>query len=215
VRKVTITTGIISEVAGTDPEGSVASGDGGPATAASIDPYDLAFDKTGDLFVSGYLFNDVRKIDLSGIIHTIAGTGTAGYNGDNIPATMAELNSPLGICFDSCGNLYIAELRNCRIRKVALNPFCIPAETNSAPTQKLTSMYPNPAYDQLNIDNLKCPSTYRVLNTIGTTMQQGTLHAGNNSISLQSLPDGLYLLEIIDEQKNRTITKILKQGTSL
>ena len=211
VRKVTIATGLISEIAGIDPEGSVASGDGGPATAASIDPYDLSFDKTGNLFVSGYLFNDVRKIDNSGIIHTVAGNGIAGYNGDNIPATSAELNSPLGICFDSCGNLYISELRNYRIRKVALNPTCNPAELNTIKNEQVINIYPNPTSNQLNINNIKSSSYYHLLNIVGEFIQYGKLNEGNNDISLQSLPSGIYLLVIIDEQKNKTLSKIVKQ----
>ena len=57
-------------------------------------------------------------MDTSGIITTVAGTGTFGYTGDNIAATSAKLNSPFGVAVDSAGNLYIADTGNHRIRKV-------------------------------------------------------------------------------------------------
>jgi hypothetical protein len=55
-----------------------------------------------------------------GVMTTIAGTGTLGYNGDNIEATFSQLRSPHGLSFDNIGNLFIADYQNHRIRKVEL-----------------------------------------------------------------------------------------------
>ncbi len=116
IRKI-YTTGAITTIAGTGVLGF--SGDGGPALAAELDfPFGLMFDAVGNLYFTDLLNNRVRKIDTNGIITTIAGNGTAGYNGDGIPATAASLNNPRGIVFDSSGNLYIADTLNSRVRRV-------------------------------------------------------------------------------------------------
>lgn len=102
------------------------SGDGGPATLAEIGlPRSVFVDRDGNLFVSDAQNHVVRKVDTStGIIETVAGDGfradvlTGRYTGDGGPATEASLSTPEGIFVDLLGNLYIAERRNDRIRRV-------------------------------------------------------------------------------------------------
>ena len=116
VRKVSISTGEISTIAGTGISGF--SGDSGLATNAKIaGAADICFDRFGNLYVAdgGYR---VRKINGAGVINTIAGTGTMGSIGDGGPATDAQLNLAQGIACDSIGNIYIAERGGNRIRKV-------------------------------------------------------------------------------------------------
>ncbi len=117
VRKVT-TAGIISTVAG---GGTGDLGDGGPATSASIaEPAGVALDASGNLFVSDSAHERVRKVDTNGVITTVAGTGTSGYNGDGIAATTAQLDWPAGVWVDAAGTtLWIADRFNNRIREVA------------------------------------------------------------------------------------------------
>ena len=94
-------------------------GDNGPATKATLsEPYDLALDNSGNLYFSDVGYNVVRRVSTDGIITTIAGTGKAGFSGDNGSATSATLNNPLGIAFDRSGNLLIADSGNRRIRMV-------------------------------------------------------------------------------------------------
>ena len=64
-------------------------------------------DGAGSLYVADFLNQRIRKVNTSGIITTVAGTGTKGYNGDNIPATSADLNDPSGVAMDGAGNLYM------------------------------------------------------------------------------------------------------------
>lgn len=115
VRKIT-TSGIITTVAG----GGIGDmGDGVSATSGRLrNPSGIAIDGTGNLYITELTGQKVRKVDTSGIISTVAGSGVQGYNGDGIAATSAALNLPLGVAVDGSGNIYIADLSNNRIRKV-------------------------------------------------------------------------------------------------
>ncbi len=121
VRKIN-TSGIISTYAGIATPGF--SGDGGHANAAQLNgPSGIAIDAASNMYIADIDNNRIRKIDQFGIITTIAGTGATLYNGDNIPAMDANLYSPAGVSVDNFGNIYVAESRNHRIRKI--NPLGI------------------------------------------------------------------------------------------
>ena len=103
IRKVTVSTGIISTIAGTGT-GSY-SGDNGAATSATLNyPNGVGLDSAGNVCIADTNNHRIRKVTIStGIIPTIAGTGTASYSGDNGPATSATLNGPIGVAVDSAG----------------------------------------------------------------------------------------------------------------
>jgi streptogramin lyase len=115
IRKISAD-GKISTVAGTGEPGW--NGDGGPATKAKLhSPYEVRSDAAGNLFWVERLSHTVRKRDAkSGIVSTIVGTGAAGFSDG--AGTKAQLNDPHSIAFDSRGDLYIADVKNHRIRKV-------------------------------------------------------------------------------------------------
>ncbi len=116
VRKVT-PAGVISTVAGNGAAGH--SGDGGPATRAQLNgPSGLAVDLAGNLYIADSLSDYIRKVTPDGTISTFAGIGVGGLSGDGGPATRATLFQPEGLAVDSAGNLYIADVNNCAIRKV-------------------------------------------------------------------------------------------------
>ena len=121
IRKVD-SSGIITTVAGPGRRGARVIGDGGPATAARLwDPTRVAVDGAGNLYIADRINQRIRKVDSSGIITTVAGTGETafgGYGGDGGPAAQARLSNPYGVAADSAGNLYIADSGNRRIRKV-------------------------------------------------------------------------------------------------
>ena len=115
IRKIN-TAGIITTVAGTGASSS--SGDGGPATAATIvGPWGISTDAAGNIFLCDES-NRIRKINMAGIIATVAGNGTSGFSGDGGPASAAELNTPQGVVTDLSGNVIFADRYNNRIRKI-------------------------------------------------------------------------------------------------
>ncbi len=114
IRKIN-TSKIISTIGGSGTSGY--SGDGGAALLANISPNSIAMDIAGNIYFSDYNFN-VRKINTSGTISTIAGSGVSGYAGDGGAATTAKLFDPRGVVVDGLGNIYIADNQNNVIRKV-------------------------------------------------------------------------------------------------
>jgi uncharacterized protein (TIGR03437 family) len=113
IRKVS--NGVVTTVAG----GGSVLGDNGPATGAQLTwPGGVAVDAADNLYIAEQGSSRIRKVS-NGVIATVAGDGTWGYGGDNGPATSAQLSGPWGVAVDSAGNLYIADTRNNRIRKVS------------------------------------------------------------------------------------------------
>jgi sugar lactone lactonase YvrE len=113
---------IITTVAGvTGSSGS--TGNGGAATNARLaNPYGLAVDSAGNIFIADSQNNEVRKVDTNGIITRFAGTNAfPAFSGDGGPATNSRLFGPVGVLPDKLGNVYIADSGNYRIRKVDTN----------------------------------------------------------------------------------------------
>ncbi len=131
IRKVTAATGVISNVAGTGATCSsttAACGDGGPATSATFNEAEaVAIDSAGNLYIGDTFDNRVRIVSAStGIITTVVGTGstctsTSGGCGDGAAATQAAITWPRALAFDASGNLYIAEQRGQRVRKLTVS----------------------------------------------------------------------------------------------
>jgi hypothetical protein len=116
------TNGIITTVAGTGGGawGGAYLGDGGPATNAYLNlPSGVTFDASGNLYIADTVNNRIRKVATNGLITTVAGGGDS--VGDGLVATNAGLYHPSGVAFDACGNLYIADQNDSRIRRVDTN----------------------------------------------------------------------------------------------
>jgi len=111
------TSGNMYTIAGNGTAGY--SGDGGPATSATLyKPFGISIDNAGNLYFADSSNHRIRKIDTSGNITTVAGTGTPGFAGDGGLATKAQLFRPWDVKVDSAGDLYIADYDNNRIRLV-------------------------------------------------------------------------------------------------
>jgi hypothetical protein len=118
IRRIDVTTGVITTIAGNGTQGFF--GDNGRATAAAIDsPTGLTLDAANNLYLADTHNHRVRRIDATtGLITTIAGTGTQGYSGDNAHAVTAALALPHGLTLDAIGNTYFADTENHRIRRI-------------------------------------------------------------------------------------------------
>jgi len=109
--------GTLTVVAGNGEIGF--GGDGGPATEAMLwTPTDVAFDSRGNMYIADTGSDRIRKVNTSGVITTVAGSGETGFGGDGGPAIEAKLFSPTGVAVDASGSFYIADSGNSRIRRV-------------------------------------------------------------------------------------------------
>jgi uncharacterized repeat protein (TIGR01451 family) len=164
IRMVSASTGIISTVAG-GGTGCTAQtdtvGDGCPATQAILSlPWGVYVDANGNIIFADYGNSRVREVLAStGLIQTIAGTGTAGYNGDNIPAAQAQVMLPIGPYGDASGNIFFSDLGNRRIREIV-------ASTGNIVTVVGTG---TPGY---NGDNIPA-TTAQVIATTGIFVDRG------------------------------------------
>ena len=121
IRRLDLKTHTLSTVAGNGQKGY--SGDGGAALAASLNqPYEIRFDRSGNMYFTDMPSHVVRRVDAkTKIISTLAGTGEPGFSGDGGPANQAQLRQPHSIAIDPSGAwLYIADIGNHRIRRVDL-----------------------------------------------------------------------------------------------
>jgi sugar lactone lactonase YvrE len=119
IRRLSLSTGILTTIAGTGAPGF--SGDNGPGISAQFDlPTALALDAQNNLYLTDTGNHRIRRIAAAtGLITTIAGNGNQGFSGDNGPATAASIDSPTGLALDSANNLYLADTHNHRIRRIA------------------------------------------------------------------------------------------------
>src|SRR5687768_7721732 len=98
------------------------AGDGGPAAKAQLNnPFGIVKGPDGAIYVCDTGNHVIRRIAADGLITTVAGSGKAGYSGDDGPATKAELNEPYEVRFDQEGNMYFVEMRNHIVRRVDLH----------------------------------------------------------------------------------------------
>ncbi len=121
VRKINVTTGIITNVAGNFggtglyPNGILA------INSELMAPKDIAFDQNGNMYIADGSLNRIRKVNTLGIINTVAGNGSSIYNGDGIPATTAALTQPVAITVDKFNNIYFTEYAGHRVREIFAN----------------------------------------------------------------------------------------------
>jgi hypothetical protein len=165
IRKITISTGIISTVAGTGSSSGGFNGDNIQATAATLyTPYDVVLDSYNNLYISDRYNYRIRKVTVStGVITTVVGTGIASSTGDGSAATSATTKGPCFSRFDSSGNYYISECEGNRVRKVVIVSTDIPTAT---PSVKPTSAAPT---NQPTYYPSLSPHSISVISTIAGT----------------------------------------------
>ncbi len=127
VRIVSVSTGVITTVAGTGIQGF--SGDGAVATSAQLNaPAAVLLDPAGNLYIADSGNNRIREISAAtGNIQTLSGTSTQGFSGDGGPANVASMYGPYSLFFDQSGNLFFSDLFNNRIREIYASVITLPA----------------------------------------------------------------------------------------
>lgn len=143
--------GMIATIAGNGTDGT--GGDGGPATAAELKlPSSFLYDGSGNLLVCDEIGAMIRKIDVAGVITTIAGTGTAGYSGDGGPAIAAQFQFPLMMAMSPAGKVVISDVQNNRVRELTM---ASTTGVGMTETGSRIPVYPNPAGDEVFVSGLE------------------------------------------------------------
>jgi uncharacterized repeat protein (TIGR01451 family) len=185
VREV-LPSGTIQTIAGNGTAGS--TGDGGLATSAELNgPHGLALDSAGDLFLTEAQGNRVREILTSGIIQTVAGTGTAGFAGDGGPAASGELSQPTGLSVDPSGNILVADDSNNRVR--VIHPG-LAVTVQPSPTTTVVSFTPSSiSYGQsVQLTATVTPTVTGSGTPTGTvTFTQGAVNLGTVALNPQGV----------------------------
>ena len=192
VRKVNLSTGIITTIAGTGETGFV--GENIDATKAQLaNPLGLAFDNAGDLFVVDRGNNMVRKIAIStGKISTVVGNGESGYSGDGELAKDAKLANPTGLAFNNAGDLFVVDRGNNRIRKIS---GLANDEVETTDLEASIKVFPNPSTDKINIelnDNVELKS----VSMFDANGSQVSILMNDQTLNVTKLPRGIYVLRI-------------------
>jgi sugar lactone lactonase YvrE len=203
IRKVN-KSGIISLVAGNGS--AVFGGDGMPATGAQLSaPVGVDIDGSGNIYIADAGNQRVRKINPAGIISTIAGTGIAGYNGECILATAAELNHPYGVAVGNNGYIYVANYSESRVH--VISPSCklsvdeIPVSTTGV------VIHPNPVQDVLSVVTADKITSLTVTNLLGQTIYNNVYSNEDVQVDVTDLPKGMYLVRI----NGTEVRKFVKQ----
>lgn len=212
VRRIDAAAQTITTVAGNLVYGF--SGDGGPATQASLsNPFDVAIDATGNVYIADTGNQRVRRVDSAGVITTVAGPGDYPALGDGGPATSAYLESAAGIAFDAVGHLYIADEGNQRVRQVT---FFTPTTTSLT-----SSLNPANAGQQITYTATVVPAqaTGSVEfmdggNSLGTV----TLLNGSASLSVTAAGSGAHSITASysgDSQNQSSVSAVLSETMNL
>ena len=190
VRKID-NAGIIRTIAGTGLAGY--SGDGGSALSAKMyNPGCLYINAAGNLFICDNTENCVRVMNIgTEIIHTLAGTGVAGFSGDGGSPTVAKLNNPMGVWQDATGAIYIADEGNSRIRKVTGTAYRT-TSTNTL-TQSDVNIFPNPSTGTFTVqtNTVSGNGSIEVYNVIGEKVFSTAISQQQETINLNQ-PAGVY-----------------------
>ena len=197
------TQGIITTIAGTGT--GIYSGDGGPAINAELIPFKVAWDKFGNIYIADENSKRIRKVNSQGIISTVTGNGIAAYSGDGGPADSAQVKDPSGVCVDKCGNLYIADAFDVRVRKVTYDSTCSYANPVDTATviYKIAfcskiEIYPSPTQSEISITGLSDVKDIAIINAVGQTVLRQNCSSNKATINVSGLKGGVYFIVVQD-----------------
>ena len=186
-------TGAITTIAGNGTAGY--TGDGGPALSAEMrGPGCLFINSSFHLFICDADANVVRVVDLgTGIIHTLAGTGIAGFSGDGGSPALAQLQGPTGVWESASGDIYIADASNNRIRKIVGSGY--KTTGTNAVSENNVSVFPNPSNGTFTIQTNSIPDngSFEVYNLTGEKVFAGTISQQQTVVTIEQ-PAGVYTI---------------------
>ena len=209
IRKVDIVSGNITTVVGGTGSG-IYNGENIPASTAEISSFGIVFNSIGEMFLSDQN-QRIRKVDYTGIIHTVAGTGIAGYSGDGNLATLAQIYNPEGMAVDSCDNIYFCETANRIIRKIKFNE-CFPVHFEITKKHaNIVEISPNPATSQLTITSNTKLKHVTVTNALGITVRRAEKESDKIVLDISDLSSGIYFVKAVDVNGALRTEKIIKQ----
>ncbi len=194
--------GIITTIAGTTTAGY--NGDGIQATTANINgPSSVSLDSIGNIYFTDELNERIRMINTSGIVSTIAGNGTTGYNGDGIQATSAELNKPHGIWVNKYGSIYISDYWNNRVRAIYSS---VDGISKVSANESIINLFPNPSNGifNLTIGNYEpwVANSLEVYSILGEKVcSSGNIKGSQFKIDLNNQPNGVYFVRVKSGEK--------------
>ena len=209
--RIVNTNGIINTFSG---NGTAAySGDGGQASAAELyGPSGVGFDAAGNLYIADYMNARIRKVTTTGIISTCAGDGTGGFSGDGGNAISAELHWPIGLVYNTDGDLYIADYGNERIRKITNIGNTTDIAPLSAREGQGVRLYPNPNNGTFTLQLNEYENTsVEVYNIIGECVYRQPATATTNQINIAGMANGMYQLRVLKGSNLLYQTKLVKQ----
>jgi sugar lactone lactonase YvrE len=186
------------------------AGDGGPATSAKFNfpnysgpgpIISIGLDKNDRLYIPDCFNNRVRRIDTSGIIHTIAGTGVSGFSGDGGIPTSAKLSAPAGVSVDAIGNIFIADWGNQRIREIR-----VPNGVSEIIKRDIT-IYPNPSGGIFTVESNQS-GIIEITGEEGLLLERHIITPYSNEIHLKLLEAGIYNYQFISKSGLITVGKL-------
>ncbi len=200
IRRIDVVSGIITTVAGNGNASCYPNDSLLTALDACTGAVELVLDAYGHVFFSqpSATYSRVRKIDSWDIIQPVAGYGSNGFSGDEGMAASAQLSYPRGLAFDTCGNLLIADMQNKRIRKIALNPACLPEKVSKIIATNALNIYPNPATTTLSITSPDKITQITITNLLGQAVYTQTCNTEQVQVNVASFPAGMYFVKVND-----------------
>lgn len=211
IRKID-TAGIITTVAGNGIFGY--SGDSLMATEAEIGGGEIAIDESGNLFIADDAANRVIKVFSTGTIYTLAGNGGCLYGGDGGNPLLAGICSPVGVAVNDSGDVYVSDLGNDRVRLITKHPLKV--ENIGAAGNSRMRIWPNPCSEKVHVKIIGAAGSsnmqFRISSVTGSVAIQGYLLQGDNIISVESLPSGMYMVEVRNPLTGLKVTqKVVKE----
>jgi hypothetical protein len=200
VRKIDAVTGIITLVAGGGPMGC--AGDGNPAVGQPMTMINgICTDKDDNFYLSDGYCSVIRKVDgVTNIIQTIAGTlaaNSGSFSGDGGPAINATLKYNNSVIMDTCGNIYISDQGNNRIRKITMNSGCEPTTLKlSDVSSAVYSVYPNPASSSVTVTASEKIRSVMFCDVTGRTVLNTTGDSEKVNIDISNLGIGIYFVNV-------------------